>query len=154
MNVAVRRHTVLYMYLFLLPEDIPMSASPSKRDFPSVESLRIHRETAIPTTRVTLPSVRARKRGNFLPALPEPLFVRLVALPGKALAVYLVLLQRSRVAKAKTIPLTTVILSRFGLSRWDKRSSLPALERAGLVRVERRRDRNPLVTLLDHEEED
>jgi hypothetical protein len=130
-----------------------MKESSKESDFPDVESLRVP-DSEIPAKRVMLPSVRARKRGHFLPALPEALFVRLAALPGKALAVYLVLLQRSRVCKLGKVPLTTVILSRFGLSRWHKRWALKSLEQAGLIRVEHRRHKNPLVILLETGESD
>jgi DNA-binding transcriptional ArsR family regulator len=87
-------------------------------------------------------------RRRFLPALPERLFARLVPLPGQCLAVYLILLQRSRIEGANPVVLTGACLDRFGLTRKHKSHALATLETAGLVRVERRGRHNPLVWLL------
>jgi hypothetical protein len=97
-----------------------------------------------------MPSVKVRRDRQFLPALPERTFCRLVQLPRRAWAVYSVALFRSRLERSKVVVLTTCFLSRFGLTRWDKCRALPSLERAGLVRVVRRSNRqNPTVEILD-----
>jgi hypothetical protein len=103
----------------------------------------------VPGVKMDLPSARARRERHFLPALPERLFARLAALPGKCLAVYMVLLQRSRMEGANPVALTSAYLRRFGIARWDKQRALSALESAGLVRAERRGRNNPLVWLCE-----
>ena len=114
----------------------------------SREALRI-----VPGVDFALPKQRtsessAGKKQRFLPAIPEQLFDRLIALPGKALAFYLIVLQRSRMERANPVVLTSARLKQSGIGREDKRRALRALESAGLIRVERRSRRNPLVTLL------
>jgi hypothetical protein len=111
--------------------------------------LRLDRNGRVPASKVELPSVRARRERRFLPALPERLFTRLAVLPGKCLAVYLILLQRSRLESVNPVSLTSTYLKRFGLQRWDKQRALSALQGAGLVRVERRGRNNPLVWLCE-----
>jgi hypothetical protein len=102
----------------------------------------------IPAVKVELPSSRRRRDRQFLPALPERVFCRLLQLPGRSWAVYLVLMLRSRLERKRTVVLTSCFLTRFGLTRDDKSRALCHLERAGLVRVERRDRKNPAVTIL------
>jgi hypothetical protein len=47
-----------------------------------------------------------------------------------------------------TVPLANRTLADMGVSRYVKYRALQSLERAGLIRVEHRRRRSPLVTLL------
>jgi DNA-binding transcriptional ArsR family regulator len=122
---------------------------PPSPPFPDPDSLRLDRNGTATEARVELPSLRTRRERHFLPALPEPLFARLAVLPGKALAIYLVLLQRSRMEGENPVALTSACLARFGINRQDKRRALFLMENAGLVRVERRGRRNPLVRLLE-----
>jgi hypothetical protein len=48
----------------------------------------------------------------------------------------------------KTILLSNVEVERWGISRQAKWRALGALERAGLITIERRRTRSPMVTLV------
>jgi len=48
--------------------------------------------------------------------------------------------------------LTGCYLRRFGLTKFDKLRALRHLEAAGLIRVERRTNRNPLVTITNPNE--
>ena len=124
-----------------------MYPPPSPNDAFSPDELRLDRNGSVPAAQVELPSVRARRERRFLPPLSERLFARLAVLPGKCLAVYLILLQRSRLESVNPVPLTSTYLKRFGLSRWDKQRALSVLQSAGLIRVERRGRNNPLVWL-------
>jgi hypothetical protein len=92
-----------------------------------------------------------RRDRQYLPKLSVSRFRTLARLPGKALAVYLVLALKSRQARSKTVPLSTTTLHRFGLTRNDKARALPHLEAAGLLTVERRPRKNPVVTLVNKE---
>lgn len=98
-----------------------------------------------------LPSITARRERQFMPALPERVFCQVAALPGKALAVYLVVTLRSRLERSQTVTLTSAFLARFGLSRREKARALQQLEDAGLITVERRPRRNPVVTLQEQD---
>jgi hypothetical protein len=126
-----------------------MYSQSSSSDPFSPENLKFVPGDMIPVVKVELPSTRVKRERRFLPALTERLFDRIAALPGKSLAVYLILLQRSRIDSANPVVLTSTRLRRSGLSRWDKERALSTLEKAGLVRVERRDRRNPLVWLLE-----
>ena len=99
-------------------------------------------------TKVETATIKKKRDKQFMPALPERIFCTLVKLPRKAMAVYLVALLRSRLEKSRTVTLTTCFMKRFGLSRKDKCHALTHLERAGLLRVERRARQNPVVEIL------
>jgi hypothetical protein len=94
------------------------------------------------------PSIKTRKQKRFLPSIPESLFDPHAALPGKCLAIYQVLLQRSRMENHNPVVLTTARLSRCGISRNQKQRALKDLEKAGFIRVEKRGRSNPLIHLL------
>lgn len=115
----------------------------------SPEQWRSLRDDEIPTRTIKLSTLRARVDRHFLPSLPESDFTKLAPLGGKSLAVYLVALQRSRIDRSNPVKLSTCYLSRFGISRREKARALGHLERAGLVKVEYRESRNPLVLLMN-----
>jgi hypothetical protein len=97
--------------------------------------------------RVELPSIATRRNRQFIPALPGRLFTALVPLPGKALAVYLVLWRRSRITHHPTVVVTAAAMAQAGISHDQKTRSLTVLEKAGLITVERIVGKNPRVTL-------
>ena len=51
--------------------------------------------------------------------------------------------------RSKSFPLSNVTLARYGISREEKRRTLVALEAAGLILVQRRKNQAPTVTLID-----
>ncbi len=69
-------------------------------------------------------------------------------LPGKALAVSLVVWFRAGCENRRTVAVTLARLTRMGMSESTARRGLRTLERAGLVSVERRPGRAARVTLL------
>ena len=73
-------------------------------------------------------------------------------LPGKALAVGLVLWFKAGITKRREVKMTTKLLHKFGLSRYAGYRSLVALEKAGLVTTDRRQGRCPRVTILRGEQ--
>ena len=97
--------------------------------------------------RVELPSVAERLNKEFFPPLPGRLFALLAPLPGKALAVYMVLRLRSRLERVQTVTLTSAALQRFGLSPDQKDRALACLEAHHLIAVDRNHGKNPTVTL-------
>jgi len=97
------------------------------------------------------PPMPKRIKGEFLKG-PIPLNWLSVAsrLRGKApLAVALAIWFEAGRKRSKEVRLTTAILARFGVHRKAKYTALASLEKAGLVRVQRRPRKNPIVTLLD-----
>lgn len=71
------------------------------------------------------------------------------ALPGKALAVALAVWFVAGKAKCRTVKLSTESLRWFSVGRRAAYRGLRALERAGLVAVERHAGRCPVVTILE-----
>jgi hypothetical protein len=66
-----------------------------------------------------------------------------------AVLVGLVLWYISGFTKRKTVVLTSKKTKELNLSRYIKYEGLKALEKAGLIEVERRERQNPIVTILD-----
>ena len=92
--------------------------------------------------------VQKKRQQLFLPALPDRFFCTLVRLPRKSLAVYMVLLFRSRLEQCATVTLSTSTLRHFGITRKEKYTALRHLEAADVITVDRRVRKNPSVTLL------
>jgi hypothetical protein len=72
-------------------------------------------------------------------------------LPGKALHIGVALWFLAGMKNTRSVWLTSTVLQLFGVDRNAKRRALVWLEEAGLIIVERHPGRNPLVTLLDAE---
>jgi len=119
----------------------------------SPEALSLDRNGLPREIKMELPSIARRREKHFMPAIPERLFDRLIALPGKCLGVYLLLLQRSRMEKRNPVSLTSTRLKRCGITRKHKQRALVALEEHGLIRVEKRGRNNPLVQILELEKD-
>ena len=103
----------------------------------------------IPQRRVEPRVVRRRKKRQFIPPVPIEWFNQACVLPGKALAVGLILLRLAKLKKTNTVVLTQAALDQHGISRWEKYAALKALEKGGLISVRHRASRNPEITLLD-----
>ncbi len=73
------------------------------------------------------------------------------ALPGKALAIGLVLWFKAGVSSSHTVPASGSLLRRFGVGRGAARCGLLSLEIAGLIKVKRHAGRCPVVTIRDVE---
>lgn len=80
--------------------------------------------------------------------LPLKWFERAGQLPGKALCVAIVLWYQAGLCKSRVVKLSSKTLLGFGVDRHAKARGLAALEKTGLVRVERLPGRNPIVTIL------
>jgi hypothetical protein len=70
-------------------------------------------------------------------------------LPGKALLVGVHVWFQAGLRHSRSVPLNQSRLARPGMSDKTVRRGLKALERAGLVTVDRQPGRKPIVTLLD-----
>lgn len=98
--------------------------------------------------KVPLTSVKARRRGRFVPPMPLDWFQKACRLKGKAPIVAAALWYRSRLARSVSVALGQAALAGFGVSRQAKYRALGELERAGLVSVDRRSRKSPEVTVL------
>ena len=120
-------HTVPYLFTSLL-----LSKENSMDPHLSLDDIRwLEAQDELLTT-IELPSVKAKRDKQYLPALRERVFVQLVVLPGKSWAVYMVLLYRCRLAQTKTVPLTTVFLTRFGIGRRERNPGLTGSGKGGV----------------------
>jgi DNA-binding transcriptional ArsR family regulator len=72
-------------------------------------------------------------------------------LPGKALQIGIVLWYLKGLKKNHVVKLTSVVLAEFGVKKDAKRRGLKVLEEAGLVSIQRRKNKNPIVTILNTE---
>src|SRR5215471_17724012 len=99
----------------------------------------------------TLESTAATRplRGLFLKGpVPWSWIIVAAGLPGKALIVGLCLWRLAGATKKRAIVLGNNDLAPFGVDRAAKSRALAALEDAGLISIERKRGRFPIVTIL------
>jgi hypothetical protein len=116
-----------------------------------------------------LDQFRARRNGELRPAkstraprhkagewflkgpIPGEWLHRAAELPARALHVALAAWYLAGVEKRRQVKLTWGVFARFGVSPDAGRRGLVALERAGLVSVDRHPGRCPVVTILESE---
>ena len=91
---------------------------------------------------------RSSKRWFLKGPIPGDWLAKAAHLPGKALHVGLAVWHLSALKNRTTVRLTRQALDRFGVNRDSGYRGLNALERAQLVRVERRQGRRPIVQIL------
>lgn len=92
-----------------------------------------------------------RQRRPFIPAVPKPWFEAAADLPGKALAVGLIIRLEAALRQSQTITLTGAMTKGIDLPPSSRRRALASLEAAGLIRVDRQPRHNPVVTILERE---
>ena len=89
------------------------------------------------------------KRHFFLKGpIPLPWIIRASALTGKALHVGIALWFYSGLTRSKEIAINLTALQEWGIQRDTARRGLSALEKAGLVTVQRRPGRKPSVKII------
>jgi hypothetical protein len=95
--------------------------------------------------------VRPKNQSDKFLKGPVPLawLMSAARLPGKALAVGIVLWFRSGLLRSNKVSLPSTLLTLFGVDRHAKVRALNALEKASLIAVERCNGKNPIVTLLE-----
>ena len=98
---------------------------------------------------------KPRLSGNFLKGpIPIAWLMKASALPGKASQIGVVLWYLRGLRKNETVVLANGLLEQFRIGRKAKYRCLKALEGAGLIAVEGRKDRNPRVTIITAEPEE
>jgi hypothetical protein len=86
---------------------------------------------------------------RYIPPIWEDMVVKFDSLSAISIRVFLHLWQKRAMKGEQPVTLTNEGLKKFKIDRRRKRQALLQLEAAGLIRVEWRRNRNPLVTLLE-----
>ena len=81
--------------------------------------------------------------------IPLAWLAKAAVLPGKALHVAVLICFLRGLCKSDRIKISHSVLETFGVSRQACARGLTAMEKAGLIRVERHIGRNPKVTILD-----
>lgn len=103
---------------------------------------------AIEVETAALRQARTRQAGRFLRG---PISLRDIAaaarLSGKALAVFLAVHHRTAITRNAAVTLPKRLLTELGITKDAKARALHALETAGLIRVERRAGRAPIIVL-------
>ena len=113
----------------------------------SLDNLRLTPEQVEAAAKAPRKTPRRRRAGSFVPALPLEWANIAGCLPGKALHVALAVWRQAALKKSMTIALPNGPLAGYGVQRWAKRAALLALEGAGLIQVEWKPGRNPIVTI-------
>lgn len=107
------------------------------------------RESGIPPARQQTPP-RPRSGEHFLKGpIPLDWLSSAARLPGKSLHVGIALWFMGGMQKSRVVPLSNITSLRFGLDRNAKYRGLGWLEGAGLIAVERKLGRAPIITLND-----
>jgi len=81
--------------------------------------------------------------------IPLAWIIQAASLPGKTLQVGVALWYLAGLKKSRSVTLDSKTLNLMSVSRDAKSDALRRLEKAGLVTVERRSGRLPIVSLLD-----
>ncbi len=75
-------------------------------------------------------------------------------LPGKALAVFLAARHRADLTRNREVKLPAALMRALGVTKDAKARALRQLETAGLVGVERRQGRAPIITIKMEKQHD
>lgn len=110
-----------------------------------VEAMRIPSSSSEPAAPIT-----RRSKGRFLKGpIPFDWLAMAARQPGKALHVAIAVWFLSGLTRSSTVHLAPSIPRQLGLSRYAAYRGLRALERSGLVGVQRQRGRGPMVSIVD-----
>jgi len=88
---------------------------------------------------------------QFIGPIPIAWIAAAAKLPGRSLHTAIALWWAARIARSRSVPLSNVSSLQFGADRNQKYRAMQWLERAGLITVERKLGRAPIVTILDRE---
>jgi hypothetical protein len=92
--------------------------------------------------------------GNFVPPIPLGWIVKASRLSGRALEVAIAIRIQSAFMKSQPVSLTNWTMKLFRIDVYAKSRALSSLEQAGLIQIERKPGCNPVVTIMEIEEED
>jgi hypothetical protein len=137
------------MYLFIGVDIIGVMLMDNKISTFDIENFRLPNNYIRTCPKAPKKPRKPRFTGNFLKGpIPIAWLMKASALPGKAFHIGIVLWYVCGLRKDKTIILANGLLEQFHISRQAKYRCLKALDGAGLITFEGRKDRNPRVTIL------
>lgn len=93
-----------------------------------------------PSARISAPFVRG--------PIPLAWILRAGSLQGKALMVGMALWYRAGCTKSDVVTPSHALWRKFDVSRQSAYRAIKALDNAGLIQVERRNGKNPIITIL------
>ena len=102
-------------------------------------------------SRCDVPARANLSQGFVKGPIPLPWLKTAARLPGKSMHAGIALWYVAGLTRSRVVPLSNIAGQRFGLDRNAKYRALQWLEGAGLVAVERKLGRAPLVTILEPE---
>jgi hypothetical protein len=100
---------------------------------------------SVPTREVETDALKRHRRGFISVRSPLSEFHVAAGLPGKCLAVWLLVQHRVRLTHKDEVTLPTALLEAAGIERRAKARALRDLERAGLIRVIRKVGQTPRI---------
>jgi hypothetical protein len=118
-------------------------------DFPAdIDALRIPQGTVMRMPARSSPP-KPRQPGKFLKGpIPWSWLERAMSLPGKALHVGIQVWHQMGLTRSSEVSISMSGMNRMGVSRFAASRGLAALEKAGLVSVDRHAGRKPVVSIL------
>ena len=115
---------------------------------PPIDVDRLRRQTSVVTS-ASRRSPGVRKGERFLKGpIPLAWLETAARLPGRSLHAGVALWYAAGLTRSISVPLSNISGQRFGLDRNAKYRALSWLEKAGLIVVERKLGRAPVVTLV------
>jgi hypothetical protein len=142
-------NNIYIMYLFIGVDIIGVMLMDDKISTFDIENFRVPNNYIRTCPKPPKKPRKPRFTGNFLKGpIPIAWLMKASALPGKAFQTGIVLWYLCGLRKNSTVILANGLLERFHVGRKAKYRGLQALEGAGLIAVEERKDRNPRVTIL------
>jgi len=95
--------------------------------------------------------LRPKRRGRFIPPIPEWWAIIAMALPGKAYHVGAIIWQEWEINGKRSCKLTRHVWEKFGLHRHTVRGGLKVLKETGLISLQKSGKRSPLITIVNDE---
>ena len=116
-----------------------------------VKRLRLaNHETLRPGEHADSKPPRHRPGEKFLKGpIPWRWIITAARLPGKALHIGIGLWFLAGLTRSRTVKPSNVLLNLMGVTRFSKARGLMELKKAGLIHIDRRLGKNPLVTILN-----
>ena len=114
-----------------------------------IDVVRLRIAPRLKRSRCDVPARANLSQGFVKGPIPLPWLEIAARLPGKSIHAGIALWYVAGLTRSRLVPLSNIAGLRFGLDRNAKYRALKWLEGAGLVAVERKLGRAPLITILE-----
>ena len=125
-----------------------MESDSVKDPYADLKRCRLRDGVVVQERRAAIPKKIQRRRRHFI-SVPMAWFERLAGASGQTYRIALCLLYLDWRARGGPIQLANGLLQVDGVSRYSKWRALDELERRGLIVIERRPRRSPIIKLLN-----